>query len=129
MATMKEWKEKLKEFWTLVLGYGLLASVIWLGLYGCVWGFRELSDKWNSPSIVTAPPAGATPAILPTKCNQDHRFEKTETYPISLRADIALDTCSGKLCKTWSWVSKIPNSAYATYEDLPVCSELPDVKP
>jgi hypothetical protein len=54
-----------------------------------------------------------------TLCTAEHRFERTEVYPIGLRADIALDTCTGSLCRTWPWQAKDANSAWSTYENLP----------
>jgi hypothetical protein len=42
---------------------------------------------------------------------------------MTVRGDVALDTCSGQLCKTWEWVSPdkhIQNS----YQGLSLCSDL-----
>lgn len=130
MPTMKELDAKLKEFWALLIGYGFLALAVWGCLYGCVWAFHQLRDQWNAPVVgATARMSPQPQETAPAKCTEDHRFERTEIYPIGLRADIALDSCSGKLCKTWSWVSTNKNSVSANYEDLPVCSELPDTRP
>jgi hypothetical protein len=63
-----------------------------------------------------------------TMCSEPNRFERTEVYPIGMRADIALDRCTGKLCKTWSWQAKTDNSPWKTYEDLPECSSLPNYR-
>jgi hypothetical protein len=72
-------------------------------------------------------PSDISAGLVPkrTLCSADHRFERTEVYPIGLRADIALDSCTGQLCKTWTWTAKAPNSAWAVYENLPVCASLP----
>ena len=72
--------------------------------------------------------AGFVPKPKPTtrSCSTDHRFERTEVYPIPMRADIALDTCTGQLCRTWDWSVKSQNSAWVTYQSLPLCSDLPN---
>ena len=47
------------------------------------------------------------------------RFEKLQNF----RVDVALDTQTGQLCRTWYWQStdrKHPDA----YEDLPVCINL-----
>jgi hypothetical protein len=73
--------------------------------------------------------AGLIPKSQPVTrtCSTDHRFERTEVYPLALRADIALDTCTGQLCRTWPWAAKTTN-AWSTYQDLPLCSDLPNQK-
>jgi hypothetical protein len=132
MATMKEWDDRLKRFWALVFGYGMLAFVVWIGVYALGWGWTAARNVWASPAPTVA--SASVGLDVPkheaaSKCTMDHRFERTEVYPIGLRADIALDSCSGRLCKTWAWVAKDTKSVWATYQELPVCSELSDFKP
>lgn len=48
-----------------------------------------------------------------------NRFEKIQNF----RVDVALDTKTGQLCKTWEWQStnrQNPDS----YENLPLCVDL-----
>jgi hypothetical protein len=61
-----------------------------------------------------------------TMCSANHRFERTEVYPVAMRADIALDTCTGELCRTWNWAPKGPGTAWGIYADLSLCSDLPN---
>lgn len=134
MATMKEWDAKLKSAWTHVLGWTFLIAFIWGVLYAAGSAIDALQKHSAAPSAASAPNAIDAALAVPSqpKCTADHRFEKTEVYPIGLRADIAMDSCTGKLCKTWAWVAKDAkntNSIWATYQELPVCSELPDIKP
>jgi hypothetical protein len=66
------------------------------------------------------------PKPITRVCSVDQRFERTEVYPITMRADIALASCTGQLCRTWNWSSKNPSNAWAVYQDLPLCSSLPN---
>lgn len=72
----------------------------------------------------TKPPNPTHVEPVQHTCAVDHRFEKTDVYPITLRADIALDTCTGNLCRTWNWTAKQSGTVWSTYEDLPLCSSL-----
>lgn len=118
-----------------MLGWGLLLFAVWVGLYAISWGYDALHKQWTERPAAAAAPNPIDAALASPnqpKCAVEHRFEKTDVYPVSLRADRAMDTCTGKLCKAWSWVAKDTkdtNSMWATYQDLPVCSELPDTKP
>jgi hypothetical protein len=62
---------------------------------------QEASDRRHAADVVAKQ----------VVCKPDHRFERTEVYPVSLRADIALDSCTDQLCKTWDWTSKSPTNA------------------
>jgi hypothetical protein len=100
----------------------------------CAFGYfayRGVKAVWftPAPAVVSAAPEVQVPVTPPpTPCSVDHRFERTEVYPISLRADIALDSCTGQICRTWSWHALQKNSVWATYEDAPLCSELPNTR-
>jgi hypothetical protein len=76
-------------------------------------------------------PAGARAAVTePVKsaphCSSDHRFEKMEVYPTNLRADIALDSCTGQVCRTWDWTPKNQNlnTPWNAHKYDPLCSTL-----
>ncbi len=44
---------------------------------------------------------------------------------MNLRADIALDSCTGQICRTWPWVIKQGvTSAWSIYKDAPLCKDL-----
>lgn len=47
------------------------------------------------------------------------RFEKLQNF----RVDVALDTQTGQLCRTWYWQST-DRAHPDSYEDLPVCVDL-----
>src|SRR5215469_10009797 len=54
--------------------------------------------------------------------NRSHpigRFEKLQNF----RVDVALDTQTGQLCKTWGWASTNRNNP-DPYENLPTCESL-----
>ena len=97
-------------------------------------GLLFLADPYscNDTSSQTAQPTtsqAATPAPASQFCPADHRFQKVEVYPISLRSDLALDSCTGQLCRTWDWHAVTKNSIWSTYEDLPTCASLPNTRP
>lgn len=73
----------------------------------------------------TPQPTPKAEAVAP-RCSSTHRFEKTEVYPMNLRADIAMDSCTGQICRTWSWEVKgaNPKSPWQTYADAPLCRDL-----
>lgn len=52
-----------------------------------------------------------------------HRYERLEIYPIGLRADLALDSCEGKICKTWAWSAVSVTSSWHEYDDAPLCGK------
>jgi len=84
---------------------------------------KAKADQASADQRAAGPAPQATAAIRIR--STDHRFERTEVYPLALRADIALDTCTGNLCRTWPCEAKTTN-AWSTYQDLPLCSELPN---
>jgi hypothetical protein len=57
------------------------------------------------------------------QCSADHRFVNMSDLPITVRGDVALDTCSGHLCKTWEWESSL-KQVQNSYQALPLCSDL-----
>ena len=91
----------------------LLAMV---GLYG-VCGCDQLQQS-EQPKVEVKP--------VPTpKCTTEHRFERVDVYPMNMRADIALDSCTGQICRTWSWeVKDGVRSAWSTYQQAPLCKDL-----
>jgi hypothetical protein len=69
------------------------------------------SSKQNSPPVQQSAEKKPPHPI--------NRFEKLQNF----RVDVALDTKTGQLCKTWQWIStnrQNPDS----YEDLPLCIAL-----
>jgi hypothetical protein len=57
------------------------------------------------------------------QCSADHRFSNMSDLPLTVRGDVALDTCTGQLCKTWEWVSQV-KQVQNSYQSLPLCSNL-----
>jgi hypothetical protein len=57
------------------------------------------------------------------ECSADHRFVNMSDLPLTVRGDVALDTCTGQLCKTWEWVST-DTHVQNSYQSLSLCSEL-----
>ncbi len=49
---------------------------------------------------------------------------------MNMRADIALDSCTGQICKTWNWeVKSGVNSPWKTYENAPLCKDVAAANP
>jgi hypothetical protein len=105
----------------------VLTLVVWgifaLVIYG---GFAAYRDYVKPRLFPDATNTALPPAPPAPKCATDHRFEKMDVYPMNLRADIALDSCTGQVCRTWDWAPKITSgeSAWSTYESRPLCSDL-----
>jgi hypothetical protein len=92
----------------------LLGAALLLATLGCDHVSQRHTD--SSPDSLSAHAANT--------CSSDHRFQKTDIYPVAMRADIALDTCTGQLCRTWPWEAKAQGSPWAIYQSLPLCSNL-----
>jgi hypothetical protein len=59
--------------------------------------------------------------------NHEGRFRQVDVFPAELKGDLALDSNTGQLCKTWKWSSQTPpGAAHARYEGIPLCSSLAD---
>lgn len=82
----------------------ILATVLLLATYGC----DELANQSQS-----------APRRFESRSHPIGRFEKLQNF----RVDVALDTQTGQLCKTWSWLSTNRNNP-DPYEELPTCEVL-----
>lgn len=67
-------------------------------------------------------PQSATRPVPTRECAATHRFTSLDVNPM-VRGDVAFDTCTGKLCKTWDWVST-NKGIQGGYGSLPFCSDL-----
>lgn len=86
-------------------------------------------DFTNPTPDAPAKPAAASNPAPQQMCKADHRFEKTDVYPVGLRADIAIDSCTGQLCRTWNWQPKGDReTVWTTYQYLPLCASLPNTR-
>ena len=65
---------------------------------------------------------------LGKQCAAENRFRQTDVYPMVLWADIALDSCTGQLCRTWESKPKTANTPWESYADIPLCVDLPNAK-
>ena len=105
-----ETKRRSRSFAKLIL---LLLLVVGAG-YLAISSARHVFDDHLGKS-----------AIL--KCTGGHRFQPVEIYPVELRGDLALDTCTGQLCKTWKWSAQsVAGAAHAQYDSVPLCRLLAD---
>lgn len=86
----------------------IVVALILLPMTGC-----EQLAKESQPSSRPSPQTSAS------RSHPIGRFEKIQNF----RVDVALDTQTGQLCKTWVWVSKDRRSP-DPYEDLPTCDSL-----
>ena len=90
-------------------------------------GFLAAPDscdsKPNQPVDLSAGMVPKAPNNLRRQCSADHRFSNMSDLPVTVRGDVALDTCTGELCKTWEWVSTV-KQVQNSYQSLPLCSDL-----
>jgi hypothetical protein len=101
-----------------------IALLVFLTQDGCdQTGMKAKADQAAADRRAARPAPKSRPVTR--ICSTDHRFERTEVYPQAFRADIAPDTCTGQLCRTWPWAPKTTN-AWSAYQDLPLSSELPN---
>ena len=60
-------------------------------------------------------------------CNHGPRFVEVATDLAEMKGDLALDSRTGQLCKTWKWTPQtLPEAAHARYGELPLCEFLAD---
>jgi hypothetical protein len=105
---------------------GWLAVAFFGGVvYLCVVGGEETWRRYSSHPAPTHPVQVQVQAPVKKSrvCATDHRFTDPVGLPYSIRGNVALDGCTGRLCKTWSWEMKVGHSPY---QDLPLCSDLPN---
>jgi hypothetical protein len=103
-----ETKRRSRSFAKLVL---LLLLVVSAGYLAISWARHAFDDHFGESAV--------------PKCTGDHRFQQVDIYPVELRGDLALDTCTGQLCKTWKWTARsFAGGAHAQYEGIPLCSLL-----
>lgn len=84
---------------------GILAVLLLLATVACDQLAKETETGPTRPTENRSHPIG--------------RFEKIQNF----RVDVALDTQTGQLCKTWEWQSTNRNSP-DPYENLPTCAFL-----
>jgi hypothetical protein len=102
-------------------------KVLALSLMLCVLAGPDSCDQSTSrPGQQADLSAGMVPKTSINsrrQCSADHRFVNMSDLPLTVRGDVALDTCTGQLCKTWEWVSSLKN-VQNSYQALSLCSEL-----
>jgi hypothetical protein len=102
---MTKQKRRSKSFAKLVLLLFAVFAVGYLALAGAKQAFHEHFERSPTP-----------------RCNGGHRFQQADIYPAELRGDLALDTCTGQLCKTWNWTAhSAVGAAHVPYEGIPLC--------
>ena len=86
----------------------ILVVVILLPMTGC----EQLAEQ--------SKPSSPAPSSVPERLSHPiGRFEKIQNF----RVDVALDSQTGQLCKTWEWQSTNRNTP-DPYETLPTCDLL-----
>src|SRR5438309_9126368 len=101
------------------LGFVLFLS---LSFVGC--------DELNKPQSTTAQGTEApTPPKQPLArrvnvCDATNRFHLTEAYPLGEKTGLALDSCTGQLCRTWDWGYSDKRHAQGSLDSVPTCVSL-----
>jgi hypothetical protein len=55
--------------------------------------------------------------------NNEHRFQQVDVASTNLRVDLAFDTCTGRVCKTWEWNAQTSDDPFhAPYRNVPLCA-------
>ena len=80
--------------------------------------FIGCDDQNGGKGTEVTAPVQSTQAAA---CHADPRFQKVEVYPIGMRVNLALDVCTGNLCRTWNWRT---NGGQSPYNQLPTCASL-----
>lgn len=93
-------------------GVFFLAAVTGAFLIGC-----DTTGPQDQSKPSTAPPSEkAESAPLDRQ-----RFKTVDVYPVGMRVNLALDTSTGQLCRTWNWQT---NGGQSPYNHLPTCASL-----
>ncbi len=119
-----------------ILTQWLISACFILFLCTAFYALNSMYDRYTRPTDAHAATAKTEAANSSTTkaaahCSTDHRFEKLEVNPINLRADIALDSCTGQVCRTHDWFfqGQHTKTAWDTYAGAPLCSELATMNP
>lgn len=67
-------------------------------------------------------PCTTTTATKVSNATPDsQRFKPVEVYPVGMRVNLALDSYTGQLCRTWNWQT---NGGKSPWNHLPTCASL-----
>jgi hypothetical protein len=61
------------------------------------------------------------PCAPMTKGGDPQRFKTVEVYPVGMRQNLALDSYTGQMCRTWNWQT---NGGRSPSNHFPTCASL-----
>lgn len=98
-------------------------KVLALAVLLCLLAAPDSCDSKQNQKVDLSAGMVSKASISRRQCSADHRFSNMSDLPMTVRGDVALDTCSGHLCKTWEWISPV-KQVQNSYQSLPLCSDL-----
>jgi hypothetical protein len=55
------------------------------------------------------------------KVGDSNRFKTVDVYPVGMRQNLALDSSTGQMCRTWNWQT---SGGRSPYNRFPTCASL-----
>lgn len=99
---------------------GMRRLALLLGVVGAIVPFLVGCDATRPQS--QNQPSTAVPSEKVQSTSADRqRFKTVEVYPVGMRQNLALDSYTGQLCRTWNWKT---NGGKSSYNGLPTCASL-----
>jgi hypothetical protein len=74
--------------------------------------------------LAQTPTKGAraeNPCTVVAKGGDPQRFKTVEVYPVGMRQNLALDSYTGQMCRTWNWQT---NGGRSPSNHFPTCASL-----
>jgi hypothetical protein len=78
----------------------------------------------DQPAQTPATPHSAnaeSPCTASAKSGDPQRFKTVEVYPVGMRQNLALDSYTGQMCRTWNWQT---SGGRSPYNHFPSCASL-----
>lgn len=76
--------------------------------------------------LAQTPTKGARAAVAENPCptvkgGDPNRFKTVDVYPVGMRQNLALDSSTGQMCRTWNWQT---GGGRSPYNGFPTCASL-----
>lgn len=99
---------------------GMRRLALLLGVVGAIVPFL-VGCNATRPQSQNQPSAAVPSEKVQSTPADRQRFKTVEVYPVGMRQNLALDSYTGQLCRTWNWQT---NGGKSPYNGLPTCASL-----
>ena len=93
----------------------IVTSLLFLGM---VAGCDQLAQ---TPAKGAHSSTAEIPCTATIKSGNPQRFKTVDVYPVGMRQNLALDSSTGEMCRTWNWQT---NGGRSPSNHFPTCASL-----